>query len=380
MTLALTNARIVLPEGVVDSVALRVDGDRIVEVADRPALGDTALDLGGRWLVPGFVDTHVHGGGGESFQSGEAEAVRRAVAHHRLRGSTTVVASLVSRPVGEMVESVARLRELVTDGVVAGVHLEGPFLSEGRCGAHDPALLRDPDPELVRQLLDAGRGAVRMVTIAPERAGGIAAVRAVIAAGAVAAVGHTDATYAVAREAIGAGATVATHLFNAMAPLHHREPGPVLALLDDERVTVELIHDHEHLHPSVVRHVFAVAGGRTSLVSDAISAAGLSDGDYLLGGLGVVVRDGAARLAEGGVLAGSTVDVHRAFVNAVRDGIAIADAVASAASTPARALGLDHVGCLTPGFAADVLVLDDDLEIVAVMKDGGWLGDAPQRF
>jgi N-acetylglucosamine-6-phosphate deacetylase len=374
MTLALTNARIVLPDGVVESGALRVDGDRIIEVADGPAPGDTTVELAGEWLVPGFVDTHVHGGGGESFQSGDPAAVRRAVAHHLSHGSTTVVASLVTRPVDEMVESVGRLRELVADGVVAGIHLEGPFLSAARCGAHDPALLRDPDPETVQRLLASGDGTVRMVTLAPERTGGLDAVRTVVDSGAVAAVGHTDASYDVTRAAVEAGATVATHLFNGMAPLHHREPGPILALLGDERVTVELIHDHEHLHPAVVRHVFETARARISLVSDAISAAGLADGDYVLGDLAVVVLDGAARLAEGGALAGSTVNVHRAFVNAVHDGIDLPVAVAAAATTPARAVGLgDRVGSIAPGLAADLLVLDEDLEVAAVMKDGAWL-------
>lgn len=386
MSTTLTNARLVLPSAVTGPARLRFDEGRISAIesdhpaldSDRSGMGDV-LDLGGDWVVPGFVDMHVHGGAGAAFQSGSLGDVQRAADHHLAHGTTTLLASLVSRPLDELTQSVSRLRELVEAGVVAGIHLEGPFLSPARCGAHDPALLCDPRPDRVRRLLAAGAGTIAMLTLAPERDGATEAVRQLVDAGVVVAVGHTDAPYAVVQAAIDAGARVATHLFNGMPPLHHRSPGPVLALLDDDRVTVELIHDHRHLHPAVVRHVFAAAGAhRTALVSDAIAAAGLDDGDYTLGGLAVVVTDGAARLVEGGSLAGSTITVHQGLVNAVADGVDFVDAVTAATATPATAIGLAaRAGSLVVGRSADLVVLRPDLSVRAVLRAGTWVGQAP---
>ena len=212
------------------------------------------------------------------------------------------------------------LAELVVDGEIAGVHLEGPWLAASRCGAHDPAQLRDPDPGELDTLL--ATGVVAMVTLAPERAGALDAIRRVAGAGAVAAVGHTDADFALTRAAIAAGARHATHLFNAMAPLHHREPGPVVALLDDDRVTVELVTDGLHVHPALWEHVVRAAGAhRVAAVTDAMAAAGMPDGAYRLGRLDVEVVDRVARLAGGaaglGAIAGSTATADALFRNIV---------------------------------------------------------------
>ena len=368
----LSGARVITPAQVLESGWVRVDGDRIADVGEGSPPDEETVDLAGRWLVPGYVDMHVHGGGGASFQSGAAEDVRRAVEYHRSRGTTTMLASLVTRPIDEMAESVVRLRGLVAAGLIAGIHLEGPFLSAARCGAHDPALLRDPDRDAVGRLLEAGGDAIAMVTLAPELENGLSAVRQIVDAGVVAAVGHADATYDVTRQAIEAGARVATHLFNGMPAVHHRDPGPVLALLEDSRVVVELIHDGEHLHDSVLRGVFsAVHADRIALVSDSIAASGLGDGSYLLGNLDVVVRNGAARLADGGSLAGSTLTMAEAVRNSVAAGVDVPDAVRSASTTPARALGLD-AGAIEVGRPADLLVLDANLEVTSVIRAGQW--------
>ncbi len=185
-------------------------------------------------VVPGFVDTHVHGGGGGSSPA-VPDQTATAVAFHRRHGTTTLLASLVSETPGDLLRQVRELTEQVQTGLVGGIHLEGPWLATHRCGAHDPALLRDPAADELDRVLDAGEGAIRMVTLAPERAGGLEAIRRIVDAGAVAAVGHTEATYQQTCAAIEAGATVGTHLFNAMRPIHHREPGPVIALLEDPR-------------------------------------------------------------------------------------------------------------------------------------------------
>jgi N-acetylglucosamine-6-phosphate deacetylase len=256
------------------------------------------------------------------------------------------------------------------------VHLEGPFLSAARCGAHDPAVLRPPDAASVDTLLAAGQGAIRMVTIAPELDGAIPAVKRLVDAGVLAAVGHTDALAEDVIPAVDAGATVATHLFNGMRPLHHREPGPVGTLLDDERVTVELICDLVHLHPAVVRLAAHHAGaGRTVLITDAISAAAAGDGVYDIGGLEVTVSDGVPTLADGGSLAGSTLTMDAAFRNLVHGcGLGVLEAVAATSTRPAGLLGLaDKAGRLAAGYAADLVLLDESLYPKAVMKGGAWV-------
>lgn len=335
--------------------------------AGEPPAGDR-LDLGDCTIVPGFVDLHVHGGDGAGFQSGDPEEAARAVAFHRRHGTTTMLGSLVTAPVDELADVVRRLAEVVEEGLLAGVHLEGPFLSEARCGAHDPALLRDPLPAALETVLAAGP--VAMVTLAPERAGGLEAIRRIVDHGALAAVGHTDATYDTTRQAIDAGARVATHLFNGMRPLHHREPGPVLALAEDERVVLELISDGIHLHPAIVRAVVAQRPGRTAFVTDAISAAGLGDGSYRLGGLDVAVHDGVPTLVHGGALAGSTLTTAGAVRTAVRAGVPLEAAVAAAAATPARVLGLKDRGRIEVGLRADLVALDADLAVRAVLVGG----------
>ena len=257
---------------------LQTEGDRIVALGSGVVAADAHFPV----LVPGFVDVHVHGGAGAAFPGGDVEDALRAVAFHRAHGTTTTLASLVTAAPEELRRAVDALAELVVDGEIAGVHLEGPWLAASRCGAHDPAQLRDPDPGELDELLVTG--VVAMVTLAPERVGALDAVRRVVGAGAVAAVGHTDADFALTRAAIAAGARHATHLFNAMAPLHHREPGPVVALLDDDRVTVELVTDGLHVHPALWEHVVRAAGAhRVAAVTDAMAAAGMPDGAYRLG-------------------------------------------------------------------------------------------------
>ncbi|WP_395729397.1 N-acetylglucosamine-6-phosphate deacetylase [Nakamurella sp.] len=334
-------------------------------------------DLGAVTIVPGFVDMHVHGGGGGAFPEATVAASKAAVELHRRHGTTTMIASLVTAYPDELLRQVEVLAEQVQEGLVAGIHLEGPWLSGRRCGAHDPAALRDPDPVELDRVLNAGRGAIRMVTLAPERDGGPAAIRRIVDAGAVAAIGHTDATYEQALAAIDAGATVATHLFNAMRPVHHREPGPVIALIEDPRVTVEMITDGVHLHPALYRDVTANVGpDRVSLVTDAMAAAGMADGAYRLGALDVDVQGGVARVAGTDTIAGSTATMDQVFRYAVtHSGRPWADAVAAAVRqssvNPARVLGLPDP-TLAPGAAADLVVLDDGLAVTGVLNRGAW--------
>jgi N-acetylglucosamine-6-phosphate deacetylase len=335
-------------------------------------------DLGPVTVVPGFVDTHLHGGGGANFSTASHADTSAAVALHRRHGTTTLFASLVTAGPAELLRQVRELANDVRTGLIAGIHVEGPWISTKRCGAHQPSLMRDPDPAEIDRVLDAGGGAIRMVTIAPERDGAVAAIRNIVDVGVVAAVGHTEATYGQTRAAIAAGATVGTHLFNAMRPIDRREPGPIVALLEDDRVTVELITDGVHVAPAIYRHVTHAAGpDRVSLVTDAMSATGMTDGVYRLGPLAVDVVDGVARVAGTDIIAGSTATMDEVFRFAVtHSGLpwdeALMAAVRQASINPARALGLPCTG-LVPGATADLVVLDSDLAVTGVLRHGSWI-------
>ncbi|MET7385550.1 N-acetylglucosamine-6-phosphate deacetylase [Streptomyces sp. NPDC005529] len=371
----LAGARVVLPTGTVPEGRVIVDGARISGSA--PADADV-VDLSGHWLVPGFVDIHNHGGGGASFTSGTVEDVLKGIHTHRLHGTTTVVASTVTGDMHGLAQRAGLLSELAEQGDLAGIHFEGPFISPCRKGAHSEELLRDPDPADVRKLIDAARGHAKMVTLATELPGGLDSVRLLAEHGVIAAIGHTDATYEQTQAAIDAGATVATHLFNAMPPLGHRAPGPIAALLEDERVTVELINDGTHLHHASLELAFHHAGAnRVAFITDAMDAAGFGDGRYMLGPLEVEVADGVARLVEGGSIAGSTLTLDRAFQRAVTvDRLPVDDVVEAISANPARLLGLyDRKGSLEPGKDADLVVLDADFALKGVMRAGEWVVD-----
>jgi N-acetylglucosamine-6-phosphate deacetylase len=379
-SLLLRNAHLVLPGAIVEHGWICVEDGLITAIAadagqQPPPVGpETEVrDLAGAYLVPGFVDMHVHGGGGAAFSAGDADQALVAARFHLAHGTTTLVASTVTGAMADLERQIGELSGLAQDGVLAGIHLEGPFISKARCGAHDPDLLRVPARTDLERLLRAGGGSVRMVTLAPELEHGLDAVRLLTDAGVIAAVGHTDATYAQTRQAIELGAPVGTHVFNAMRPVHHREPGPVTALLEQEQVIGEVVNDGIHVHPSVVSLMFSAAGAhRIALITDAIVAAGMADGEYPLGPLTVRVRDGEARLADGDSLAGSTLTMDAALRNTVQlAGVPLVDAAVSASLTPARALGLaDRIGSIEVGKRADLVVLDEDLRVLAVLRNG----------
>lgn len=336
-------------------------------------------------MVPGFVDVHCHGGGGVAFTDLDPEAAAATARHHHGRGSTSLLASLVTLAPADLLRGVQILADLADDCLIDGIHLEGPWLAAARCGAHDPALLRDADLGEVERLLTAGRGHLRQVTVAPERHHGLDLVGWLVAAGVHVAIGHTTASFDLVTTAVEAGADHATHLFNAMDPWHHREPGAVPALLDaaaSGAVTLELIADGAHLSDDTAATVIDLVGSQQAVfVSDAMAAAGVGDGIYVLGGLAVVVEDAVARLEPGpdatgpGSIAGGTSHVAEIAARAMNANRSVADAVACGSRTPARWLGLADRGAIESGGRADLVVLGEHHEVTGVMRAGRWLGD-----
>lgn len=368
------SARLVQGDGIEDDGWVRIEDGAVVATGggDDWAPADTVVDARqvagpGALLTPGFVDIHGHGGAGAAFDDG-ADAIRTARSMHRAHGTTRAVVSLVTAPLDVLAARAAAVADMPDEDIL-GSHLEGPFLDVGHKGAHDPGLLRAPTRDDVARLLDAGRGTVRQITLAPELPGGLDAIRIAVAAGTAAAVGHTDADDDTVRAAFDAGATILTHAFNAMRGIHHREPGPVLTAAADRRVVIEAIADNVHLHPQVIKLVFDEAPGRVALVTDAMAAAGSADGDYMLGSLHVTVRDGVARV-DSGSIAGSTLTQDVALRRAVEAGVPLAAAVRALTATPAAAIGFgDRLGALRPGLVGDAVLLDAELRVQRV-----WTG------
>ncbi|MFD2093894.1 N-acetylglucosamine-6-phosphate deacetylase [Blastococcus deserti] len=345
--------------------------------------GDLPAPAPGRLLLPGLVDVHCHGGAGHGFPEADAEGMRAAADHHLRHGTTTLIGSLVSAPADQLERRVRALLPLVASGRLAGIHLEGPFLSTARCGAQDPRSIVPGDPGLLRRLVDAGEGAIRSVTLAPETARLTELLGILAAAGVTPSFGHTDASARMTRAAIaavGGRRLGATHLFNGMPPLHSRAPGPVAACLAaaaQGSMVVELIGDGVHLADETVATVFALVGpGQIALTTDAMAAAGMPDGRYPLGPMTVEVVGGVARLpgepGDAGAIAGGTARLLDVVRRAVRNaGVPLPDAVTAATATPARLLGLDsEVGDVVPGRRADLLITDADLEPRAVLLTG----------
>ncbi|MFE3442832.1 N-acetylglucosamine-6-phosphate deacetylase [Nocardia sp. NPDC059180] len=334
-------------------------------------------------VLPGLIDLHCHGGAGAGFPDSDTAGSRHAAAHHRAHGTTGLLGSLVSAPPADLLRQAAVLADLVEQGELLGIHLEGPFLSRARCGAQNPAAIIGGDPELFGRICLAARGTVRSMTLAPETANFTDLLAAMRAHGVLPSLGHTaaDAATTSARIAEATGAPLtATHLFNGMPPLHHRAPGPVAACLAAAgrgELVVELIADGVHLAPDTVAMVFDTVGPeRIALVSDAMAAAGMSDGDYRLGPMDVRVNGGVARLvtADGsaGSIAGGTARLLDVLRHTVVDaGVSLSDAVAAATSTPATVLGLEaERGTLAPGYRADVVVTDPTLRVRRVIAGG----------
>ncbi|WP_028047510.1 amidohydrolase family protein [Cellulomonas sp. URHE0023] len=383
--------RLVTPRGMVDDGAVVVDEATIVWVGPSDGLPPawTLPAATDDTLLPGLVDLHCHGGGGASFPDAtDAATVQTAVDEHRAHGTTSLVASLVTASRDVLLARTALLADLADAGEIVGIHLEGPFLSTDRCGAQNPADMLVGDADLVRAIAQSARGHLVTMTIAPE-VHGVAddVLPALVDAGAIPSIGHTDASAGQVEAAVDRGFDLlaatsnrrltATHLFNGMRPLHHRDPGPIAACLAAAargELVVELVADGTHLADETVLSVFDLLGpGSIALVTDAMAAAGMPDGSYQLGPMAVVVDGGVARLAKGGAIAGGVahlIDVVRTVVAA---GVPLEDAILSAATVPADVLGRRDIGALAAGRRADVVVTDGELRPLRVLRGGEWL-------
>lgn len=368
--LALTHARVVTPVEEIEDGTVVLAGGRIVSVGnDEPPAEAETLDLRSQIVAPGFIDLHVHGGGGFSLIGSEPQEVRAYARWAVGRGVTSFLISLVP---GEGEELVRRIRAALpaiggtTEGAQPlGFHLEGPFLSRKRSGAFAAKWLRAPEVGELRRYLEAAEGHVRIVTLAPELPGGDELIAATVEAGAVAALGHSNATYDEARRAFALGVRHVTHCYNAMRPFQHRDPGCLAAALNAREVTVELIADGVHVHPGAMELLLRAKGvERTVLVSDGIPLAGAGDGVFDLQGEEIRVEGGVARRADG-ALAGSTVTMDEAVRNAAGWlPVSRAEAVRMATLNPAAVIGLDgRKGRVAPGFDADLVVLSPELEV-----------------
>ena len=353
----------------------------------------------GGYLLPGLVDVHCHGGGGESFPNAEtADQAMVSVLEHRRHGTTSLVASCVTAAADVLRARTRVLADLCDAGELAGIHFEGPFVSVERCGAQDPTYIIDPDVALTRELIELGRGHVVTMTIAPEKpgiTGDDGVVAALVDGGALPSFGHTDSEASPVRAGLAdasariaerarsgrpvrSARATATHLFNGMRPMHHRAPGPVPELLAAARrgeCVVEMIGDGVHLAPAIVLDVFETLGRESVvLVTDAMAAAGMPDGDYVLGPAAVTVAGGVARLRDGGAIAGGTAHLIDVVRTTWHGGVDLVDAVYAGSRQGAEVLGDDSIGALEPGRWADLVVTDAELAPVRVLRRGEVVG------
>ena len=319
-------------------------------------------------LIPGFVDIHCHGGGGKYFSALTPGEIHSVIETHRGHGTTTLFASLVSEPIETLKAQIQRLKSFVESGQIAGVHLEGPYLSHAKCGAHDPLLLVNPDLVEIKELLQVAAGAIAMITIAPELPGAIDAIKHLTAAGVTVALGHTAGDFGNAAAGTNAGATVVTHFMNAMDKglNEHSFASFVIA---DERLTVELILDGHHVPFKTAKEIYAAVGDRLIFVSDAMAAAGGTDGDYTIGKLPVIVDNGVARLQTNGSLAGSTLTMDVVFSNSIHKlGLSIPEAVAATSTRAAQRMGLADRGEIAVGKRADLLSYNMDSRSITLIN------------
>ncbi len=386
VSLLIQNARLLTPNEMIDIGWLHIENGKIQALRQgvpptqlSSQLSATTVDVEGQWVAPGFIDIHVHGADGMEVMDGTPLAVRTIGRFHAMHGTTAWLPTTLTASFDALKRSLQAVQTVRMDvsapngATVLGVHLEGPFISQNRMGAQNPNYVLPPTIDMMKQLAGVAPGLIRKVTIAPEQEGALDVIRWMRAKGIIASIGHTNGTYTDTMRGIEAGASHATHLFNAMQGLHHRDGGVVGACLLSDKVLCELIADGHHVDSEVMKLVVRIKGKeRIALITDAISATGKPNGCYQLGGLDILVKDGKSVLSDGHTLAGSTLTMDGAVRNMVRRvGVSLMDAVEMASATPARELGVQgQKGAIAVGYDADLVLLDEALTVTRTFVQG----------
>ncbi|BBI35344.1 N-acetylglucosamine-6-phosphate deacetylase [Cohnella abietis] len=380
----IVNASLITPSGVLTNAFIKISKGKIVEIgSSSDSVGNSStqspietIDAKGNWIIPGFIDVHVHGGAGHDFMDANAEGIAAISKFHASNGTTSMLATTLTATREDLTAVVDRVSAFMSAPMpyaqIVGVHLEGPFVNVKWKGAQNPSYIVPPQPEWLEEWVTRFPGIIKIQTLAPESEGALDYIEKLAQNGIVPSCGHTDATYEQIIAAADHGLRHAVHTFNAMTPLHHRQPGTVGAVLTDDRITAEVIADGHHVHPAAIKLITRAKGAHNViLVTDAMSAAGMPDGEYELGGLPVHMTCGVARLKETNSLAGSTLTMISAVQYLVREvGVTLEEASRMASANPARQLGIDATtGSLEVGKAADFLMLDKSLELQST-----WIG------
>ncbi|MCM3041869.1 N-acetylglucosamine-6-phosphate deacetylase [Paenibacillus motobuensis] len=379
----IVNGKIVSPKGIIEDGAVTVENGVITYVGSTAGIPlDAAeletVDAAGKYILPGFIDVHVHGGMLEDFSKPSKAGIDAITKLHASQGTTTMLATTMTMPKDVLDEVLAEVQSYMENDMpyaqLGGVHLEGPFISPKWPGAQNPAHIVPPNKDWIEQWEEQYPGLIKQVTFAPEREGSHELIRFLRKKGIAAAAGHTDATYEDIMSAQAVGLNHSVHMFNAMTPLHHRKPGTAGAILSTPAISAEIIADGIHVHKAAIKLLASVKTDHNLLlITDAMSAAGLGNGDYMLGDLPVVVKDNVCTLKESeGTLAGSTLTMIRGFRYLVQEvGLSIERASEAASGNPARLLRMDHItGSIETGKQADLLVVDNDLELQQIWIKG----------
>lgn len=372
----LQNVELILPNKILSNVHVGIEKGKIVKIDADPISTYEEyqqIDCKGQRLIPGMIDVHIHGANGFDMMDGREESIQEVSRTCASTGCTSFLATSVSSTIEDllaMIDSVKRVVGHEVGAKIAGIHLEGPYLNPIRKGMQNEKYLRHPDIKEMKMIFKEADSLIQMVTIAPELPGGMELISFLKEQGVIISIAHSDATYEEAKKAFEAGASHVTHCFNGMRPIHHRDPGIVVAAFEEEHVSLQAIVDHIHLHPAIIRLMHRSKGPEGMvLITDALQAMGMGDGDYLFGGHHVTVTNGVARLHDG-MLASSTVTMNEALRYTVETGISLTDAVQMASTTPARILGLQQKGAIAVGMDADLVLLDDDFQVQWTMIDG----------
>lgn len=351
---------------------IRIENEKIAEIGTGLA-GDETLDFSGKYILPGFVDTHIHGANGIRIEDAVGDHNKMTV-FEASQGVTSIAIAADTAEFSDILDQIERatvLSQKCRGAKIVAIHAEGPFLSQSKKGAMDSRYILKPDNEKLDKMIEAGKGMLKLITIAPDNEGSIEFIRYAKSKGLVVSMGHTDSDYETATAAIDAGATQLTHTFNAMRPINHREPGILGAVFENDDVKCEVICDYIHLHPAIIKMIYKIKGAdKINMISDSGTAAGLDISEFEVNGVKRYIKDGVVRLADG-TIAGSARTLLDGVKNLVSSGIPLEDVSKMASLNPAKTLGLDdEIGSISVGKFADLVVLDKDLNVCKTFING----------